>query len=161
MHDIDINALYAELLTAVESRMDKGLLRDVRAMLYDGIPENDFREFVAYFLYHDYDENHIVDFLRKNTQWSPDESYDHYDCRVHNAAHYIYQCAEGRPHSLPEVSVLVRSGKITREQAKAIVSRQYYTSKPHEELKLLCDTVGLRQTPIFLKASLYRRFIKK
>ncbi len=159
--DIDINTLYNELLSSIETRMDGKLLSDVKGMLYNGIQQNDFREFVAYFLYHDYNENDIVDFLRENTGWTTDDKYDHYDCRVHNAAHYIYQSAEGRPHCLPEISVLVRSGKITREEGIKLVQSQYYSDKPREELKLLCDTVGLRQTPLFLKASIYRRFVKK
>jgi len=159
--DIDLNALYNELLSSIETRMDENLLKDVKSMLYNGIPQNDFREFVAYFLYHDYNENDIVDFLRENTGWTTDDKYDHYDCRVHNAAHYIYQCAEGRPHCLPEISVLVRSGRLSRQEGLKLVQSQYYSEKPREELKLLCDTVGLRQTPLFLKASVYRRFVKK
>ncbi len=161
VYDIDINSLYTELLSSIENRMDGKLLSDVKSMLYNGIKQNDFREFVAYFLYHDYDENDIVVFLRENTGWATDDKYDHYDCRVHNAAHYIYQCAEGRPHCLPEISVLVRSGKISREKGIKIIQSQQYSEKPHDELKLLCDTAGLRQAPLFLKASVYRRFVKK
>lgn len=159
--EVDINALYNELLNAVENRMPQQLLNDVKKMLYSGIEKNDFREFVAYFLYHDYDEDEIVRFLRKNTAWQTDERYDHYDCLVHNAAHYIYQCAEGRPHCLPETSVLVRSGKLTRDQAMKQVESKLYHEKPREELKLLCNTLGLIQTPIMIKAGIYKRFVKK
>lgn len=159
--EIDINALYKELLSSIESRMDEKLLSDVKSMLYDGIEQSDFREFVSYFLYHDYDEQSIVEFLRQNTGWKTDENYDHYDCLVHNAAHYIYQCAEGRPHCLPEISVLVRSGKISQSDGIRLVESERYSLKPYEEIKLLCDTVELRPTPILLKAAIYNRFVKK
>ncbi|MBR4100391.1 MAG: hypothetical protein IKK51_00760 [Oscillospiraceae bacterium] len=159
--EVDVNALYAQLLASIEERMDSTLLQDVKGMLYQGIAEGDFREFVPYFLYHPYDEQSIVRFLRENTGWVTDEKYDHYDCLVHNAAHYIYQCAEGRPHCLPEVSVLVRSGKLTREEGMRLVQAAHYAEKPQEELKFLCDTVGLKAAPILLKAGIYKRFVKK
>lgn len=159
--DIDINSLYTELLTSIENRMDKTLLNNVRSMLYNDIQPGDFREFVSYFLYHDYDENHIINFLRENTGWTTDENYDHYDCLVHNAAHYIYQCAEGRPHCLPEVSVLVRSGKLSREEGIKLVQSKYYSEKPKDELKFLCNTVKIKSAPVLLKAKIYNRFLKK
>lgn len=161
IHDVDINTLYSELLSSIESRMDKELLADVKAMLYDGIPDGDFREFMSYFLYHDYDEDSIVSYLRENTCWTPKQDYDHYDCRIHNAAHYIYECAEGRPHCLPEISVLVRSGRLTREQGRALVDKEHYYDKPYDELKLLSETVGINLAPVMLKANLYKLFVKK
>lgn len=161
VRDIDIGALYTELLSSVESRMSKELLEDVKGMLYSGIQPGDFREFVSYFLYHDYDERSIVEFLRENTGWTTGDKYDHYDCRIHNAAHYIYQCAEGRPHCLPEVSVLVRSGKLSQEEGIRLVQSARYSEKPREELRLLCGTVGLKPSPLLLKAGIYNRFVKK
>ncbi len=158
--EVDISALYTELLSSIESKMDRELLADVKSMLYDGITEGDFREFLPYFLYHDYDEDSIVAFLRENTSWSPSEEYDHYDCKVHNAAHYIYECAEGRPHCLPEISVLVRSGKITREEGRTLVDKQHYCEKPYDELNLLGDTLGMNLSTTLLKANLYRMFRK-
>lgn len=161
VQDTNVNALYAELLGLTESKLDKGLADDVRKILYDGIQENDFRDFTAFFLYHPYDEQEIVQFLRAHTSWTPDEDYDHYDCMIHHAAHYIYQCAEGRPHCLPEISVLVRSGKLTKEEGMRIVEAARYHEKPAAELKQLCETVGLRPEPLFAKAWIYRNFVKK
>ncbi|HAG14215.1 MAG TPA: hypothetical protein DCG49_10190 [Ruminococcus sp.] len=159
--ETDVNALYRKLLDLTESKLDAGLAADVRQMLYDGVRENDFREFTAFFLYHPYDEQEIVQFLREKTSWTPDQDYDHYDCKVHHAAHYIYQCAEGRPHCLPEISVLVRSGKLTREQGIALVEQAKYAEKPRADMKLLCETLGVREEPIRLKAWIYRNFVKK
>ncbi len=159
--EVDLSSLYNELLSSIEQKMDSELLAEVKSMLYDGIEQGDFREFLSYFLYHDYDEDSIVQFLRENTSWQPSEDYDHYDCRVHNAAHYIYECAEGRPHCLPEISVLVRSGKLTREQGMQLVSQAHYYDKPYDELNLLGDTVGINLSTVLLKANLYRLFVKK
>ena len=157
----DVNALYEKLLGLTESHLEKGLADDVRQILYDGIEGKPLRDFTAFFLYHDYDEQEIVNFLRTHTDWSPDSDYNHYDCRIHHAAQYIYQCAEGRPHCLPEISVLVRSGKLTREEGMRIVEAARYAEKPAEPLQLLCKTVGLREEPLFAKAWLYRNLVKK
>jgi hypothetical protein len=159
--ETDLNALYEKLLALTETGLDKGLAEDVRHILYDGTEGMPFREFVPFFLYHPYDEAAIVRFLREHTSWAPDQDYDHYDCIIHHAAHYIYQCAEGRPHCLPEISVLVRSGKLTREQGAQLLQQAQYSRKPADALQTLCGTVGLRQEPLFAKAWLYRHLVKK
>ena len=157
----DVNKLYEELLKSIEDKMDATLMSEVREMLFRDVKENDFREFVSYFLYHPYDEKSMVAFLRENISWRPKEEYDHYDCEVHNAAHYIYQCAEGRPHSLPEVSTLVRMGLMSKDEAQAELKSKKYNHAPKEELHRLCDFVSLRPWVITTKARLYRRFVKK
>ncbi len=159
--DVDCEKLYADLLAVVEDRMSGQLLADVKEVLYNGADSSRFKEFVGYFLYHDYDEESIVKFLRENTGWKTDDRYDHYDCRIHNAAHYIYQCAEGRPHCLPETSVLVRSGKLTREEGQKLVQSAVIHNRPDDELKLLFDTIDIKQTPVFIKAGIYKNFVKK
>ena len=159
--ETDVNALYENLLGLTGDKLDKGLAADVKQILYDGISEHDFREFTAFFLYHPYDEQEIVSFLQTHTSWMPERDYDHYDCEIHHAAHYIYQCAEGRPHCLPEISVLVRSGRLTPEQGRKIVEAAYYHEKPASELKQLFRTVGLHHAPLFAKAWVYRNWVKK
>ncbi|MCR5717545.1 MAG: hypothetical protein K6F80_00725 [Oscillospiraceae bacterium] len=159
--EVDVQALYQELLGLTGTHLDKSIAGDVRGILFDGVKAEDFREFVPFFLYHPYEESQIVQFLRENTSWSPSQDYDHYDCTIHHAAHYIYQCAEGRPHCLPEISVLVRSGKLSREEGLRLTEHARYHEKPAEALHTLCDTVGLREEPLFLKAWLYRHLVKK
>ncbi|MBQ8921252.1 MAG: hypothetical protein IJ060_03705 [Oscillospiraceae bacterium] len=157
----NVNALYGELLRMTEQKLDKGLAADVRGMLYNGVDGDDFREFTAFFLYHPYDEQQIVQFLRTHTSWAPDDDYDHYDCKIHRAAHYIYQCAEGRPHCLPEISVPVRMGRMTRRQGMRLVQRAFYREKPRAEMKMLCNALQVHETPIRVKAWIYRNFVKK
>lgn len=158
---VNVDELYHGILASIESKTDKGLMTDVKNMLFRDISHSGLREFVSYFLYHPYNEDEIVDFLRKNTSWEPSEEYDHYDCNVHNAAHYIYQCAEGRPHCLPEISVLVRNNEISAEKALRMVQRKHYSSKPKDELKLLCDFVGTKPFWVLSKARIYNSFLKR
>ena len=161
INDININQLYNELLKSIEDKVDKNLMKDVKEMLFKDIKENDFREFVSYFLYHEYNEKKIVNFLQENTSWQVDKNYNHYDCLIHNAAKYIYQCAEGRPHILPEISVLVRSKKMSKQEAEENLKNAVILKKPIKELNLLCNFVNLNQNYILFKAKLYNKVIKK
>ena len=114
-------------------------------------------EFVAYFLYHPYNKEKIIQFLEENTSWRVKaKQKEHYDCEIHNAAKYIYQCAEGRPHGLPELSVQVRAGELTKQEARKILDEQTYEKEPSAELNRLCDYVGLSKRALLTKAKIYR-----
>lgn len=159
IREVDINRLYGELLQSIEKKIDKRLMQDIKGILFKDLKENDFREFVAYFLYHPYDEKEIVEFLQKETSWQKGEN--HYDCLVHNAAKYIYQCAEGRPHSLPEISVLVRSGKMSRQEAEQKLKDELLAEKPRDEIKRLCALAKINPGVLLFKAKLYRKLTKR
>ena len=159
--DLDLAGLYRGLLGQIDDKLDKNLRDDVNMMLFQDIRGNDFREFVAYFLYHPYDEKRIVSFLRKNTSWSVGEHYNHYDCRIHLATKYIYQCAEGRPHTLPEISFLVRDGKLGREEAQKMLEAEWLHEKPKEQMKELFDYIGQRELPTRIKAQIYNKVVSK
>lgn len=158
--DTDISALYSGLLESIEKKIDKDIMLDVREMLMKDTDKNDLREFVAFFLYHPYNERNIVEFLKKEIDWNPPEDYDHYDCTIHNAARYIYQKAEGRPHSLPEISALIRMGEITREEGSDILSSLVIKEKPKEELDRLLEFADVSGTALFLKAKAYCKLVK-
>ena len=151
---------YMALLDSVREKVDADIFEDIRAIAFDGIDTDDLREFVPYFLYHPYDEDKIVRWLKENTSWQPPEDYNHFDFEVHNAAKYIYQRAEGRPHRLPEISVLVRSGCISRAEGETLLEKEIIRRKPAEELKRLCDFAGVSQTLLFAKAELYNKILK-
>lgn len=161
LQEPDVNLLYGNLLKSIENKVDKKLMAEIKGILLKDTEGNNLREFLSYFLYHKYDEKEIVDFLSENTSWKPKTDYDHYDCKIHNAAHYIYQCAEGRPHCLPEISYLVRNGNEEKQAAINKVSDKYYKKPPEEEIKLLCDFVKLKPAIIFAKAKIYKKFVKK
>lgn len=153
--DTDISGLYSSLLKNIEKKMDRDIMLDVREMLMKDTNEKDLREFVAFFLYHPYNENKIVDFLRKEVGWNPPEDYDHYDCTIHNAARYIYQKAEGRPHSLPEISSLIRMGELTRQEGSRMLESLIIKEKPVNELDSLLNFADINENMLFLKAKLY------
>lgn len=159
--ELNLGELYTGLLAKIDEKLDKTLREDVKAMLFKDIKGDDFREFVAYFLYHPYDEGKIVRFLRENTSWAVGEHYNHYDCRIHLATKYIYQCAEGRPHILPEISFLVRDGKMAREEAKDLLEAEWMKSKPRKEMKELFDYIEKKEFTTLLKAGLYKRVVGK
>ena len=157
IHEIDIAESYAGLLESVREKVDEGIYNDIRSIAFDGVDGIEFREFVPYFLYYRYDEKEIVRFLKEETGWTPPDDYNHYDCSVHNATKYIYQCAEGRPHRLPEISVLIRMGMMTREEALEMLEQEELVEKPKEELKELCRYSKVSPIALLAKAELYKR----
>ncbi len=156
--EVDLQSLYANALEAIDSKLDRELMKEVKSMLFKDVRNDDFREFVAYFLYHRYNEKEIIDFLSCNTTWDVGSvtEYSHYDCDIHNAAKYIYQELEGRPHELPELSVLVRSKEMTKEEASSKLKQLILSEAPHGELDYLCNYVGLNKNVLLLKAKIYR-----
>lgn len=159
---LNIPETYSNILAEIGKKMDGQLMKDVQNMLLHDIKDNDFREFVPYFLYHRYNEKEIVDYLYKNTSWQPrTKGYNHYDCTVHNASRYIYQCFEGRPHILPEVSTLIRMGDMTREEGIAVLQNSLYHEVPKEELRCLCNYAKVSPAWTLTKAKIYKRLRKK
>lgn len=161
VYDLDLAGLYRNLLGKIDDKLDKNLRDQVKSMLFQDIKGDDFREFVAYFLYHPYNEAEIVKFLKENTAWQVGQHYNHYDCRIHPATKYIYQRAEGRPHILPEVSFLVRDGQVSPREAREKLHQEYLNAKPKAEMKALFDYINKPQGGTLLKAELYRRLISK
>jgi hypothetical protein len=160
INEINIDHEYKNILKNISTKLDKTIQNDIEKMLYDDIEDKTFREFVAYFLYHKYNEQDIIKFLMKNTSWRPPKEYNHYDCKIHNAAKYIYQKAEGRAHRLPETSVLVRKGEITKEEGKSILENELI-EKPEDELQILFKFVKLNRIIHFIKAKIYNWYINK
>ncbi|MDO4773318.1 MAG: hypothetical protein Q4A72_07160 [Bacillota bacterium] len=161
VQDLDFKSLYKGLLGKIDETLDRTLRDDVKRVLFQDIRDDDFRDFVAYFLYHPYDEKEIVSFLKKNTSWRVGEHYNHYDCRIHLATKYIYQCAEGRPHTLPEISFLIRDGKVTREEGERLLLSELLAEKPKAQMKELFDYIGTSELTTRLKAEIYKRVVSK
>lgn len=160
IEDIDIDLEYKKILESISTKLDKNVKKYIEKIIYDGTEGKSFREFVPYFLYHEYDEQEIIKFLKENTSWNPPKAYNHYDCEIHNAAKYIYQKAEGRAHRLPETSVLVRSGKISKEKGNKLLAEELI-ERPTEELDKLFKFVDLNKNVTFMKAKIYNWSLKK
>ena len=71
LEDIDIDSEYKKILESISTKLDKNVKKDIEKIVYDGIEGKSFREFVPYFLYHEYDEQKIIKFLKENTSWNP------------------------------------------------------------------------------------------
>ena len=151
---IDIDLEYRKILNSISQKLNNDIMNEVKTMVFDNIQGKKLREFVPYFLYNEYDEKEIVKFLRENTKWDVGENYNHYDCKIHSVPKYIYQCAEGRAHILPEVSVLVRQGRITKQEANEILKNEKI-NKPKDEIKLLKETANINANKSIIKAKLY------
>ena len=159
--ELNIPETYSGILQEIGKKMDSRLMKEVQGMLLQDVKDNDFREFVPYFLYHKYNEKEIVDYLSKNTSWKPKtKEYNHYDCTIHNASRYIYQCFEGRPHILPEVSALIRMGDITREEGMAMLNETIDYKDAKDELNNLCRYAGVSPTWTLVKAKIYKKIRK-
>lgn len=161
VRELNLSELYQALLGKIDEKLDKNLRDEVKSMLFKDIKGDNFREFVAYFLYHPYDEKEIVRFLKENTSWAVGEDYNHYDCRIHLATQYIYQLAEGRPHILPELSFLVRDGKLSRDEGMNMLKEYCLDTRPGAEMQELFDFIGRKELPTRIKAKVYNKVLSK
>jgi len=159
--EIDLDKEYTELFKELEAKADTGLFEEVRMAALGDLKKGNFREFVPYFLYHQYDEEKIIKYLKKNTSWRPPKEYNHYDCEIQEAAKYIYQCAEGRPHILPELSVLVRMKRMTRDEALEVLGEAVIKEKPKEKIEKLCKKAKVNPATVLTKARIYNKIVRK
>jgi len=134
---------------------------------------NDFApELLGFFLYEEYDEARIMDFLEKETSWQrPDKTapLSHADCLAHDAAGYLYYHHHQKQFYTLEISALVRHGKMTRDEARQALDQalEELAVFPQESIDLLSEVSGLtpkqlRRLPswIHLRERLKRPFKK-
>jgi len=139
-----IRATYEKAFTIIKESFSQEFYTQIRAFLPD-LSQGKPAEFLPYFLYHSYDEERIVDFIQEHVGWSrPDnfETLSHYDCDAHDAAGYLYEIAETRPHIVPEISVLIRSGMISRQEALSRIEKEKFREPPEKSLDALSSLTG-------------------
>ncbi len=140
---VDLVELYKGLESSIDQTMGNSLLDLVKTFSAEFLT-SDPAEFVPFFLYHPYNERHIIEELEKNTRWRRAQGYDlltHQDCVAHDAAAYLYTLIEGRPHILPEISVMIREGGITRDEAARRLSKDEHMEKPIISMEQLSSFV--------------------
>lgn len=151
----------AELLQVILSKIDmfvdKNLAASIREKFLGDCFEKGFRPFVAYFLYHKYDKAEILEFLKQNMGWVAESEEEHFDCLIHHGALYIKNIIARRSHLMPELSVMIREGKISREQAleMALESEQIDEGVAREELEKFGKFAGLNAKWMLTKAKIY------
>jgi hypothetical protein len=81
-------------------------------------------EFFAYFLFEEYDEENIKKTLEKELGWMRppgDSLLGHPDCALHYAAGHMYKSLNEVDVLEPDIAVMSRFGKITRDQASEVI----------------------------------------
>lgn len=153
----DLDALYNNIIGKIDLLVDKQLAADIKNELLVDTRTNGYRDFIAYFLYHPYDHRQIVDFLETHTSWRVESESEHFDCLIHHGAHYIKSLAARRSHLMPEYSVMINEGVMTKAEALAKMAEEIDEKRAKEELKALCDYAGLHYGTLMLKANIYSK----
>jgi len=104
-------------------------------------------EFLGFFLYHPYNEKNIKHVLEQDLKWErpeKDKTFSHADCLIHDAVEYIRYKKFGYTILEPEISVLIRQNKTTKNKAlERIKKEQKDIFEPKESLKILCKKLDL------------------
>ena len=157
--NIDLEKLYGNVLGKIDKFIDKTLASKMKEALLKDVLNNDFREFVGYFIYHDYNLDDVLKTISTNTLWKPKEDIEHFDCLIHNGAKYIKDIIARRPHALPEISFLIRDKKITKEEGFLLLEKEKEINEKrcHDELNLMCSFMNLSKKKLLFKAKLYAK----
>ena len=89
-------------------------------------------EFLAYFLFEEYDEDKIKAYLEDRVGWrrpANDNLLGHYDCAIHDASVYMFKALNDVDVIEPDVAVMLRFGGISREKANELIQ----ANQPAEE----------------------------
>jgi hypothetical protein len=82
---------------------------------------------LLYFLFHPYNEKEMKSIIAEHANWrkpSGDALHSHHDCELHDAALYYVQQATGNTITTGEISVDVREGSITRDDAMRTLAQE-------------------------------------
>ena len=100
-------------------------------------------EFLAYFLFEEYDEDRIKKQIADTLGWekpASDNLLGHYDCAIHDAAGHMYKKLNDVDVLEPDIAVMARFGAINRERAEELMRLQKPTTQDVEKsLDALCD----------------------
>ena len=158
--NVDLTKLYSEVLGKIELLVDKNLKHEIESKLLKDAHEKGFKEFVSFFLYHPYNKDDVINYLQENTLWSYEKESEHFDCLIHYGAWYLKSMIARRNHELPEYSVMVREGHLTKAEAMERmnnVKMNLDKKRAQNELKLFCNYCGVNYTKLMLKAKLYSK----
>jgi len=128
----------------VRQRFQEEFFPDMKGYLRaDVVPE-----FLGYFLYRPYDEVTLMEELQSNLpDWKRPpggEILTHQDCAAHDAAAYLFEQVFGYNMLSFELSVLIRDGTLSRQEALERLSREPYRDEaPEESMKLLCERLSI------------------
>lgn len=151
---IDFKAVYHDVLSKIDKYIDPLLSQKIKDELLADAEKYGYRDFIAYFLYHPYNKQKIIDFLEKETFWKAENDKEHFDCNIHNAAEFIKNTTARRLHILPELSVMVREGTISREEALQL-AQEKNIPYPKKEFENMCKYADINKNLLLFKAKVY------
>jgi len=119
------------------------------------VPDDFAPELLGFFLYEEYNEAQIVDFLTRETGWTRPEKnvpVSHADCEVHDAAGYLYYRRYGRQFLSLEVASQIRHGEIDLEKGREILKQSLpeVLAYPGGSIRILSKASGIH--PLILRA---------
>ena len=155
--EVDLDALYSEIIGKIDLLVDKKLAKKIKDTLLCDTQTSGYRDFVAYFLYHKYDKNEIVDFLESNTSWRVESEEEHFDCLIHHGALYMKNLIARRSHLMPEYSVMINQGVMTKDEAIEKMAEPMDKALARDELKSFCEYAGLSYKKTMLGATIYSK----
>ena len=124
-------------------------------------------EFLAYFLFEEYDEERVKTYLENTLGWkrpANDNLLGHYDCALHAAAGYMYKKLNDVNVLEPDIAVMVRFGAMSREKAEELIKLNEPTVRDTEKsldsLCALCEfnREDLEKTLVALKQAGVSKF---
>lgn len=99
-------------------------------------------EFLAYFLFEEYDEEYIKRYLADTLDWirpGSDNLLGHYDCALHDAGAYLFRELNDVNVLEPDVAVMMRFGALNRKMAEELIRLNEPTATNTERsLDTLC-----------------------
>lgn len=152
----DPEKLLGIIISKIDELVDKNLAKYIKEMFLTDCYEKGFRPFIAYFLYHEYDKNKIINFLTKNMNWKIESEEEHFDCLIHHGALNLKNIIARRSHLMPEYSVMIREKTITREEAFKLAEDSLKIDREvaEQELKAFCKYTDLSYWQMMMKAKI-------
>lgn len=142
------NTIHSKIRNVVKSLFDD--IEDAEKVLNEffveeGVLSSEFSpEFLAYFLYEQYDEEKMKTIISEAITWQRpkgDNLLGHYDCAIHYAAGFMFHELNEVDVLEPDIAVMLRFGVITKEKAIELMNANKLKSdNVNESMKRLCNS---------------------
>ena len=93
----------------------------------------------------------------EKTSWRVTSEEEHFDCMINHGALYLKNLVARRSHLMPEISVQIREGTITREEGLEKLKTNDDVELANKEIKMLCDYASISYKKLMFKAKVYSK----